>query len=41
VLGGGGGGKADIARGGGLEVEKVEEAMEVGVKLVEEGLKKS
>jgi alanyl-tRNA synthetase len=40
VLGGSGGGKAEIAQGGGENVEKVEEACEEGLKFIEELLKK-
>jgi len=38
VLGGSGGGKAEIAQGGGERVEKVEEAMEEGLRIVEKEL---
>ena len=41
VLGGSGGGKAEIAQGGGAKIEKVKEAMEAGVKLIEDLLSKS
>ncbi|MHC1636524.1 MAG: alanine--tRNA ligase, partial [Candidatus Methanospirareceae archaeon] len=41
VLGGSGGGKVDIAQGGGAKVEKIEEAKEVGVKLIENLLTKT
>ena len=40
VLGGSGGGKAEIAQGGGEKVEMVEEAREEGLKFIEELLKK-
>ncbi|MCW3132999.1 MAG: alanine--tRNA ligase [Methanophagales archaeon] len=36
VLGGSGGGKAEIAQGGGTKIEKVKEAKEAGVKLVDD-----
>jgi alanyl-tRNA synthetase len=38
---GGSGGKAGIAQGGGTTIEKVKEAMEEGVKLIEDLLNKS
>ncbi len=38
VLGGSGGGKAEIAQGGGERVEKVEEAMKEGLRIVEKEL---
>ena len=34
VLGGGGGGKADLAQGGGPNVDKIDEALEAGKKVV-------
>ncbi|MGB2841650.1 MAG: alanine--tRNA ligase [Halobacteriota archaeon] len=40
VLGGSGGGKAELAQGGGERVEMVEEARDEGVKFIEELLKK-
>ena len=36
VLGGSGGGKAEIAQGGGEKVEMAEEAMEAGIKLIQD-----
>jgi len=39
VLGGSGGGKAEIAQGGGERVEMVEEAMKEGVRMLEEKLR--
>jgi alanyl-tRNA synthetase len=36
VLGGGGGGRAELAQGGGPKVEKLDEALEAGVKAVED-----
>jgi alanyl-tRNA synthetase len=38
VLGGSGGGKAEIAQGGGERVEKVEEAMKEGLRIVKKEL---
>ncbi len=34
MLGGSGGGKPEIAQGGGTKIEKVKEAMEAGIKLI-------
>jgi alanyl-tRNA synthetase len=36
VLGGSGGGKAEIAQGGGEKVEMAEEAMKAGIKLIQD-----
>jgi alanyl-tRNA synthetase len=36
VLGGSGGGKPEIAQGGGEKVEMAEEAMEAGIKLIQD-----
>jgi alanyl-tRNA synthetase len=36
VLGGSGGGKAEIAQGGGEKVEMAEEAMDAGIKLIQD-----
>ncbi len=40
VLGGSGGGKAEIAQGGGTKIEKVKEAMEAGITLVDDLISK-
>ncbi|MCX9075674.1 MAG: DHHA1 domain-containing protein [Candidatus Methanoperedens sp.] len=38
IVGGGGGGKPGIAQGGGTDAQKIEEALEMGVKMVKEKL---
>ena len=40
MVGGGGGGRPDMARGGGTDVSKATEAMEAGISLVKASLNK-
>ncbi len=38
MVGGGGGGRADMAQGGGPDVERIEEALEKGVEVMKSEL---
>ncbi|KAF5424715.1 MAG: alanyl-tRNA synthetase, partial [Candidatus Methanomarinus sp.] len=41
VVGGGGGGRADMAQGGGPDVKKIEEALKRGVEVVNQIISRS